>query len=150
LITNKKIAVFSDIHGNYEALEVIINDIKKREINNIYCLGDIIGIGPKPKECLDLIIKNKVKMVLGNHELYYLKNTDIDNFMDKSEKEHHAWVKKQLTKKHKVFLNKCGLKLTEQIGKYNISFQHFLFNNMNSKYPFENIEIVNADNIDSI
>lgn len=49
-----KIAVFTDIHGNYEALKVIIEDIQKEKINNIICLGDTIGIGPNPKECLDL------------------------------------------------------------------------------------------------
>lgn len=145
---NKKIAVFTDIHGNYQALKAIIKDIKKRKINHIYCLGDIIGIGPNPKECLDLIIKNNVKMVLGNHELYYLKNIDIDSFMDESEKEHHAWVKKQLNNKHQAFLNKCKLKLTTKMNKYSISFQHFLLNN--NKYPFEDIATVENKNVDLI
>ena len=67
-----KIAVFTDIHGNYEALKVIIEDIQKEKINNIICLGDTIGIGPNPKECLDLIIENNISMTLGNHELYFL------------------------------------------------------------------------------
>lgn len=65
-----KIAVFTDIHGNYEALKSIIEDIKKLKIDSIICLGDTIGIGPNSKECLDLIIENNITMILGNHELY--------------------------------------------------------------------------------
>ena len=144
---NKQIAIFSDIHGNYQALNAILKDIKKRKIDNVYCLGDTIGIGPNPKECLDLIINNNIKMVLGNHELYYLNGTSIDNFMDESEKEHHRWIKKQLGGKHKEFLNNCELKITKQIDKYTISFQHFLFNNTDNQYPFEDIKIINDNMI---
>ncbi|MBR3661555.1 MAG: metallophosphoesterase family protein [Bacilli bacterium] len=58
-----RIAIFSDIHGNKEALTAIIEDIKKENIDEVICLGDTIGIGPNPKECLDLIINNNIKMV---------------------------------------------------------------------------------------
>ena len=68
-----KIAIFSDIHGNLQALESIITDIKKNNYDEVICLGDVIAMGPNPKECLDLIICNNYKMLLGNHELYYLK-----------------------------------------------------------------------------
>ena len=47
-----KVAIFSDIHGNREALISIIKDIKKEGIKKIICLGDTIGIGPNPKECM--------------------------------------------------------------------------------------------------
>ena len=55
-----RIAVFSDIHGNREALASIIEDIKKEKINEVICLGDTIGIGPNPSECLDLLIENNI------------------------------------------------------------------------------------------
>lgn len=84
-MTNK-IAIFSDIHGNLQALESIIKDIKEKQIDNVYCLGDVIGIGPNPKECLDIIIKNNINMVLGNHELYFLKGTNIDKSIEEDEK----------------------------------------------------------------
>ena len=73
-----KTAIFTDIHGNKEALSSIIDDIKKDHIAEIICLGDIIGIGPNPKEYMDIIVDNNIKTVLGNHELYFLKGTDID------------------------------------------------------------------------
>ena len=61
-----KIAIISDVHGNLEALKTVLSDIKKRGIEQIYCLGDIIGKGTRPNECLDLL-KNYT-MVYGNWE----------------------------------------------------------------------------------
>src|SRR4030043_1961944 len=61
-------AVISDIHSNLEALTVVLDDIKKRGIKTIYCLGDVIGYGPNPCECLDLIIDKTKWCVLGNHD----------------------------------------------------------------------------------
>jgi len=61
-------AVLSDIHSNIEALSVVLADIEKRGIKTIYCLGDVVGYGPNPKECLDLIIEKADWCVLGNHD----------------------------------------------------------------------------------
>jgi len=61
-------AVISDIHSNLEALTVVLGDIEKRGIKTIYCLGDVIGYGPNPMECLDLIIERTKWCVLGNHD----------------------------------------------------------------------------------
>jgi predicted phosphodiesterase len=84
-----KIAVFSDIHGNYQALTAILDDINKKGIQKIYCLGDNISIGPNSKECLDLIMKNNIKMVLGNHEIYFTRGTQIDKKADREQKDHN-------------------------------------------------------------
>ncbi|MHC4755543.1 MAG: metallophosphoesterase family protein [Planctomycetota bacterium] len=61
-------AVISDIHSNIEALTTVLGDIERRGIKDIYCLGDVVGYGPNPKECLDLIIKKTKWCVLGNHD----------------------------------------------------------------------------------
>ncbi len=61
-------AVISDIHSNLEALTTVLADIEKRGIETIYCLGDVIGYGPNPKECLDLVIEKTKWCVLGNHD----------------------------------------------------------------------------------
>src|SRR5574344_2607157 len=95
----KRIALISDIHGNLEALESILEDIKKQEIDEIICLGDTIDIGPNSKECVDLLIDNNIKSVLGNHEIYLLKGTDFDSSIVGEEKEHYKWVKETLTDK---------------------------------------------------
>lgn len=61
-------AVISDIHSNIEALTTVLDDIEQRGIKTIYCLGDVVGYGPNPRECLDLIIKKTKWCVLGNHD----------------------------------------------------------------------------------
>ncbi|MBU1261290.1 MAG: metallophosphoesterase family protein [Planctomycetes bacterium] len=61
-------AIISDIHSNIEALTTVLADIEKRGIKEIYCLGDIIGYGPNPKECLDLVIEKTQVGVIGNHD----------------------------------------------------------------------------------
>ena len=61
-------AVISDIHSNLEALTTVLADIENRGIKEIFCLGDILGYGPNPKECLDLVIAKTDACVLGNHD----------------------------------------------------------------------------------
>ncbi len=61
-------AVISDIHSNLEALTTVLADIESRGIGTIYCLGDVVGYGPNPRECLDLIIEKTEWTVLGNHD----------------------------------------------------------------------------------
>ena len=61
-------AVVSDIHSNLEALNCVLTDIKKRGIKTVYCLGDVVGYGPNPRECLDLVIDKVKWCVLGNHD----------------------------------------------------------------------------------
>ncbi|TFG45291.1 MAG: metallophosphatase family protein [Candidatus Brocadiia bacterium] len=61
-------AVISDVHSNLEALTTVLADIESRGIKKIYCLGDVVGYGPNPKECLDLIIEKTKWCVLGNHD----------------------------------------------------------------------------------
>ncbi len=61
-------AVISDIHSNLEALTAVLADIENRGIKTIYCLGDCLGYGPNPKECLDLVIEKTKWCVMGNHD----------------------------------------------------------------------------------
>lgn len=60
-------AILSDIHGNLEALEAVLADIDTQQIDEIYCLGDIVGYGPNPRECIDRVMTFQV-VVLGNHD----------------------------------------------------------------------------------
>jgi len=60
-------AIISDIHGNIEALDVVLADIESQGIEKIYCLGDIIGYGPNPCECIDKSIEFEMSL-LGNHD----------------------------------------------------------------------------------
>ncbi|MEK7449881.1 MAG: metallophosphoesterase family protein [Planctomycetota bacterium] len=62
-------SIISDIHSNLEALQSVLKDIEKQGITEIICLGDIVGYGPNPNECLDLILGKCSKIVImGNHD----------------------------------------------------------------------------------
>ncbi|CAN5887324.1 metallophosphoesterase family protein [soil metagenome] len=61
-------ALISDIHGNLEALESVLQDIQTQKVDEIFCLGDIIGYGPNPRECIDLVMENCEICLLGNHD----------------------------------------------------------------------------------
>ncbi|MGN6727495.1 MAG: metallophosphoesterase family protein, partial [Tepidisphaeraceae bacterium] len=65
-------AIISDIHGNLEALTTVLADIEKRGIQHILCLGDIVGYGPNPMECLDLVGRRARAALMGNHDFAVL------------------------------------------------------------------------------
>ncbi len=60
-------AIISDIHSNLEALQAVLRDIDKHHVTEIYCLGDVVGYGPNPRECVDLVMKCQM-VLLGNHD----------------------------------------------------------------------------------
>lgn len=60
-------AIISDIHGNLEALVAVLDDIKSQGADELYCLGDVVGYGPNPRECVDLV-RNFKLVLLGNHD----------------------------------------------------------------------------------
>src|SRR5262249_53872185 len=60
-------AIISDIHSNYEALQAVLRDIDKNHVTEIYCLGDVIGYGPNPRECIALVMNCKMGLP-ANHD----------------------------------------------------------------------------------
>jgi predicted phosphodiesterase len=62
-----KRALISDIHSNIEALEAVLADIRSQGITEIFCLGDLVGYGPNPREVIDEVMKCRV-CLLGNHD----------------------------------------------------------------------------------
>ena len=61
-------AVISDIHSNLEALVAVLSDIDEHGVEEVICLGDIVGYGPNPLECVDLIRQRCTATVKGNHD----------------------------------------------------------------------------------
>lgn len=99
-----RIAIISDIHGNLEALKSVLNDIKKRNIDNIYCLGDIIAKGSHQQECVDLIRNSCEVIIKGNCDEYFTSDIDLTN---KSQEEINRinWNKSKINSETAIFLN---------------------------------------------
>jgi predicted phosphodiesterase len=62
------LAIISDIHSNTEALTVVLEDIRKRNVRQIICLGDVIGYGPEPNACIDMVLAEAGVTLMGNHD----------------------------------------------------------------------------------
>ena len=87
-----KRAIISDIHSNLEALEAVLADIASQEIEEIYCLGDIVGYGPNPREALDRVMECQA-CILGNHDQGAL--FDPEGFSSGAERA-IFWTRRQL------------------------------------------------------
>lgn len=99
----ERIAIISDIHGNLEALKKVLEDIKKKNIKIIYCLGDIISKGIHYDECLKLIKENCQIVLRGNTDEYFSQEHDLTNIQEQ-EKQRILWNKSLLSEEQKNYL----------------------------------------------
>jgi putative phosphoesterase len=65
-----KIAIISDIHGNYEALKSVLNAIDAIQVDRIYCLGDVVGYYSQVNECCEALQEREIPCLFGNHDWY--------------------------------------------------------------------------------
>ena len=105
--------MISDIHSNLQALLAALSDIDGRGIDQVYCLGDIVGYGGSPNECVELIRQRAAVSVLGNHDQAALNPSDVNNFT-KPGKLVSEWTNKTLTDENRRFL--AALPFTAEIG----------------------------------
>lgn len=63
-----RIALISDLHANREALDAVFADIDRRGIETVYCLGDVVGYGPEPEYCVDVVRERCKLCLMGNHD----------------------------------------------------------------------------------
>jgi putative phosphoesterase len=132
-----KIGIISDIHGNLPALEVIINKFNEEKCENIYCLGDVIGIGPYPKECLELLLSiENVKFIMGNHEECFVNG--IPSCVSDGERDHQKWVANQLDDNLKGIVKDFPYIIEEEIEEFNVAFTHYAMNKEEKRFkPIE-------------
>lgn len=92
------IAVLTDVHGMFEPLEAVLNDIYKQGITEIYSLGDNIGDGPNPLEVMQLLEQYNVKLIAGNAEDYLtLGPAPFVSYLNKQKQLNSLWTKQHLT-----------------------------------------------------
>lgn len=105
-----KFAVITDIHGNYDALEKVLDDIDSREdIDKIYNLGDNIGIGHETNKVLDTVFdRDDMEMIAGNHDeaiMTLVNNTQYPEDLKGKFYEHHQWIESHLDESYYDELN---------------------------------------------
>jgi len=114
-----KIAVISDIHSNLEAFHTVLTFLKSEKISTIICLGDVIGYGPNPNECVELVKTHCQQCLMGNHDHAVLGMTDIYYF-NQYAKEAVLWTRRELSTYNKAYLG--NLVFTSEMG--DIFFVH--------------------------
>ena len=75
-----KVAVISDIHGNRQALEAVLDDIAAHGASDLWCLGDLVGYGADPDACVELTRENAGLCLAGNHDLAVTGEIPMDEF----------------------------------------------------------------------
>ena len=99
-----KIAIISDIHGNLEALKATLEDINKKHIDKIICLGDTIAKGIHPSECIKLI-KEKCDIVIqGNTDEYFAKKHKNIEKLPEQEQKRIKWNQSLITEEDRNYL----------------------------------------------
>jgi len=122
------IALISDIHGNYEALKEVLREIDVLGINNIFCLGDIVGYYTQVNECCDELRNRDVKCILGNHDWYLISNSGCPR--SKSANDCLTYQKKIITQVNLEWL--MELPIYRQVGE--LALVHGGWNNPLEEY----------------
>jgi len=99
-----KFAVISDIHGNLEGLTKAFEIIDARNVDQVYCLGDIIGYGANPNECISMLRARDVASIIGNHDQAVIDAAKAGTFNDFARKA-VDWTARQLTSDNVDFLS---------------------------------------------
>lgn len=108
-----KYAIISDIHSNLAALQNALDYIKTEKVDQIICLGDVVGYGPRPNECIELVKENCDVCLMGNHDHAVLGLTDIEYF-NQYARDSVVWTQKHLDPENKKFLK--NLPFTHEIN----------------------------------
>ena len=73
-------AVISDVHGNWHALEAVLEDVEREQPDELWCLGDLVGYGPRPNPCCAAVERRASICLAGNHDLGVLGEIDLEEF----------------------------------------------------------------------
>jgi len=105
-----RIAIISDIHSNLEALNRALKEIEREKVDEIVCLGDIVGYGANPNECVDIVRKTTDHVLLGNHDeaAIDLSKTEFFNPFARIAAE---WTGQTLTDENRRYLSELELTL---------------------------------------
>lgn len=147
-----QIAVFSDVHGNLPALDMVLNDIERRGILQKFCLGDLVDFAPWGNEVIEKIKSLSIPCLLGNHDERIAFDLPVFPLSKHSKEETEARFiaidhsKKYITEENKIFLSELPfhLKLNYKVGRkhWNVQLLHSsLESNDTYLYESENDEV---------
>lgn len=112
-----KIGILGDIHGNLDALTAVVNVLQRENVDVWVQVGDIVGYGPEPSACIDLVRELGCVTCLGNHDAAVLGRLDTSYFNNFARAAIH-WTAPQLRPSDYEFLN--SLQLVEEREQFTV------------------------------
>lgn len=104
--------LISDIHANLAAFEAVLEDAKGL-YDKVWCLGDMVGYGPDPNECVELLLTLDHLCIAGNHDWAVLNKLDVDDF-NPDARFATLWTRDQLTPEVRDYLDALPIALVEE------------------------------------
>jgi diadenosine tetraphosphatase ApaH/serine/threonine PP2A family protein phosphatase len=101
-----RIAVLSDIHGNLQALEAVLDEVEREDVHEIWCLGDVVGYGADPNDCCARIRQQADLVLCGNHDMAVTGELSLEEFsrgaaiaarwtQDVLDPKHASWLRRR-------------------------------------------------------
>lgn len=112
-----RLAIFSDVHANLEALEAVLNDAREHHCTGFACLGDLVGYNANPRECLQIIRGLNCPTVKGNHDEQASRAQGSGDFNEMAERA-MTWTRTQLSEEDRAWLR--DLRLQRQVRDFTI------------------------------
>lgn len=112
-----RILVVSDIHGNLTALQAVLNDAEGL-YDQIWSLGDVVGYGPWPNECIDLLCRQEHVAIPGNHDYAVLGRISLEDFNPEA-RSANLWTRRELTPTSRSYLQ--GLSEVEVVEGFTLA-----------------------------
>lgn len=103
-----RLAIIADIHSNLEALQAVVSSCKSKDIQEFLCVGDIVGYGTNPNECIEIIKDLKAESICGNHEWAVLEKCDIKYF-NKTAQHAVIWTRRNISSEGLEYLDNLDL-----------------------------------------
>ena len=99
-----RVGVISDIHGNLHALRAVLDALAEERPDAIWCLGDLVGYGPRPNECCAAVARSASICLVGNHDLGVVGRIDLDEFSHDAAAA-AVWSRDVLTREARTYLS---------------------------------------------
>jgi len=140
-----RLAILSDIHANLEALTAVLKDAELQKVEKIICLGDVVGYGSQPGECVELIAEKCAVTLMGNHEAAALELLSTETYNDDA-RVSAEWTRDRLSDKHLKMI--ANYSYTETLADlrfvhsspYEPNRWHYILHEGQAMLAFENFE----------
>jgi putative phosphoesterase len=145
-----KIAVISDIHGNLPALKAVLEDMETRQADQIICLGDLVDFAPWGNEVIELLRRQRIITIMGNHDeriaydLPILDKTNQSNEEKAARRSAMEFSKRTISADNKEFLKTLPLSLNLRFADQNIFFTHASPRDVN-EYVYQNDDVLQEE-----